>query len=576
MINLEIAKIFYEVSDLLEIMDVEFKPYAYQKAARFLESFDRDIADIYYKGGLKALEDLPTIGKSMAEHIAEYVITGVVKEFNDLRKKVPVKADELLRVEGVGPKKVSFLYKKLEIKDLKDLRRAAKHHSISKLKGFGLHSEEKILQGIEFLEKQKGRFLLGYILPTVDFFVEKLGNLPEVKMISPAGSVRRMQETIGDVDLVIGADNGRKKIVEYFSNIAEVEKVIGQGETKISVQTKRGFNVDLRIVDTKCFGAALQYFTGNKDHNIVVRNIAKDQGFKLNEYGLFKGEKNIARKTEQEIYKKLGMKYIEPELRTDRGEIEVAMLNDEEKIGDLPNLVKYDAIKGDLHIHSDWSDGDNTIEDMARAAKKQGYSYMAITDHSLTPINHGLDKQNFKKQWVEIDRINKKVRGIKILKGVELNILRRGVDFDDEFLSHFDIVLAGVHSNLKMNKKDMTERITSAMENNLVNVITHLTGRIINRRKPYELDMDKIFAKAKETNTFLEIDSYPDRLDLADFNVRRAVEENIKLVINTDSHSIYHLGYMNLGIGTARRGWAEKKDIANTRSLGDFLKLLKK
>lgn len=576
MINLEVAKIFYEMADLLEIMGVEFKPYAYQKAARFLESFDKDIGDIYFKEGLKGLENLPTIGKSMAEHIAEYVIMGEVKEFNALKKKIPIKIDELLRVEGVGPKKVAILYKKLGIKDLKDLRRAAKHHLISKLQGFGLHSEEKILQGIEFLEKQKGRFLLGYILPTVDFFIEKLGNLAEVKMISSAGSVRRMQETIGDVDLVIGADDGRKKIVEYFSNIAEVEKVIGKGETKISVRTKRGFNVDLRIVEVKCFGAALQYFTGNKDHNIVLRNMAIKKGYKLNEYGLFKGEKNIACKTEQEIYKKLGMVYMEPELRTDRGEIEAAILDSEEKIDNLPKLLKYDSIKGDLHMHSDWSDGDNSIEEVARATKKMGYEYIAITDHSLTQINHGLDKKGFKNQWIEIDRVNKKVKGIKILKGVELNILRRGVDFDDEFLSNFDIVLAGVHSNFKMNRQEMAERILSVMDNKLVNVITHPTGRLINRRKPYEVDMEKVFVKAKETKTLLEIDAYPDRLDLADFNVRRAVEEGVNLIIDTDSHSIYHLRYMKLGIGTARRGWAEKKDIANTRCLGDFLKLLRK
>lgn len=582
--NLEIANIFYGIADYLEIMDVEFKPYAYRKAARFLESFDQDLKDIYKKGGLKALDKLPTIGKSMSLHIEEYLKKGKVKEYEELKKKIPINIEVLLKVEGLGPKKIAILYKKLKIKNLGDLEKAAKQQKISKIEGFGLHSESKILQSIEFLKKQKGRFLLGYILFRVDFLVKKLKKLKEIKKISSAGSVRRMKETIGDVDLLIGARNGRKKIAEYFVSMPEVEKVIGKGTTKISVRLKQGFNVDLRIVDENCFGSALQYFTGNKDHNIVVRNIAIKKGMKLNEYGLFKGKsarwRRIACKTEQEIYRRLGMAYIEPELRTDRGEIETALRNPpaggQGKTNALPKILGYNSIKGDLHMHTNWSDGDNSIKEMASAAKKKGYQYIAITDHALTPINNGLSKKKFKSQMEGIDWVRKQVRGIKIFKGVEANILSDGrIDLDDKFLSLFDFVLAGVHSNFQMSKEDMTKRIMRAMENKYVNVITHPTGRLINRRKPYELDMEKILYKAKKTKTLLEIDAYPNRLDLADFNIRRAVEENVKLIINTDAHSAHHLDYMKLGIGAARRGWAEKKDIANTRALKDFMKLLK-
>lgn len=571
MLNLEIAQIFYQMADFLEMKEVEFKPRAYEKAARVLESMEEDVKKIYQEGGIKALKEIPGVGEAISKKIEEYIKTGRIKEFNRLKKECPVRIDQLTRIEGLGSRKIKVLYKKLKIKTLKDLEKAAKKGKIRDLEGFGEKSEENILQGIEFVRRSKGRFLLGEILPVTREMISELDKLKEVGRISPAGSIRRMQETIGDIDILITSQKPGK-VMEYFVKMPEVVKVWAKGPTKSSVRLKGGFDCDLRVIKNESFGAALQYFTGNKDHNILTRRIAIKKGLKLNEYGVFKNERKIAGKNEKEVYQAIGLPYIEPEIRNNTGEIEAA------SEGKLPKLIDYNDIKGDCHVHSKWSDGSHTIEEMAKAAKKMDYQYIAITDHTGSlSIAGGLNEKELLKQMKEIDKINQKISGIKILKGCEVNIKQDGsLDIKDEVLAKLDIVVAAVHSGFKMSKEDMTKRIIKAMENPNVDLIAHPTGRLIMRRKGYELDWEKIFKVAKKTKTALEINSYYERLDLKDIDIRQAVEHGVKLMINTDSHATSHLSYMELGIATARRGWAEKKDVLNTKPLKDFLDFFKK
>lgn len=559
------------MADFLEMKEVEFKPRAYEKAARVLESMEEDVKKIYQEGGIKALKEIPGVGEAISKKIEEYIKTGRIKEFNRLKKECPVRIDQLTRIEGLGSRKIKVLYKKLKIKTLKDLEKAAKKGKIRDLEGFGEKSEENILQGIEFVRRSKGRFLLGEILPVTREMISELDKLKEVGRISPAGSIRRMQETIGDIDILITSQKPGK-VMEYFVKMPEVVKVWAKGPTKSSVRLKGGFDCDLRVIKNESFGAALQYFTGNKDHNILTRRIAIKKGLKLNEYGVFKNERKIAGKNEKEVYQAIGLPYIEPEIRNNTGEIEAA------SEGKLPKLIDYNDIKGDCHVHSKWSDGSHTIEEMAKAAKKMDYQYIAITDHTGSlSIAGGLNEKELLKQMKEIDKINQKISGIKILKGCEVNIKQDGsLDIKDEVLAKLDIVVAAVHSGFKMSKEDMTKRIIKAMENPNVDLIAHPTGRLIMRRKGYELDWEKIFKVAKKTKTALEINSYYERLDLKDIDIRQAVEHGVKLMINTDSHATSHLSYMELGIATARRGWAEKKDVLNTKPLKDFLDFFKK
>lgn len=573
--NLEIAKIFYEIADLLEMKEIEFKPRAYERAARTLESIDKDIADIYKQKRLKGLEALPGIGESIALKIEEYLKTGKIKDHQKLKREVPVDIGELTAIEGLGPRMVKVLYKKLKIKTLADLEKAAKAGKIRNLAGFGLKTEENILQGIGFVKKSRGRFLLGLIFPVVEEIIAGLKSLKEVKQISSAGSVRRMKETIGDVDILVTTSKP-KKIVDYFTKLPEVVKVWGQGPTKVSVRMKQGFDVDIRIVKEESFGSALQYFTGNKDHNIATRKIAQAKGLKLNEYGIFKGKRRIGGKTEKEVYKILGLRYIEPEMRQNNGEIEAA------RKGQLPHLIDYKDLKGDLQCHSKGSDGSNTIEEMVEAARKLGYQYLAITDHiGSLRIAGAMSDKEILSQMKKIDRLNEKFKKKKInftvLKGAEVNIKPDGsLDAREKILSKLDIVLAGIHSHFKMPKDKMTKRIIRAMENPWVDIIVHPTGRLIFQRDAYPLDMEKIFSVAQKTDTALEIDAYPTRLDLKDSDVRRAVERGVKLTISTDAHNSNQLSLIYLGIATARRGWAQKKDILNTKPLNQLLKSFKK
>lgn len=584
--NTELAKIFYEIADFLAMEEVPFKPYAYQRVALALEGMEEDVAKLYLKGGRKALEEIPGVGKNIADKIEEYLKTGKIKYYQKLKKKTPVDIEELTTVEGLGPKKVKVLYQKLGIRNIKDLEKAARGHKIAPLFGFGSKTEENILEGIEFLKRSRGRFLLGEIWPVVKEIENRLLQLKEVQQIEVAGSVRRRKETIGDVDFLVVSQKP-KKVMEYFCSLPGVVKVWGKGPTKSSVRLEEGLDIDLRVVPKKSFGAALQYFTGSKEHNIATRKMAIDKGLKLSEYGLFQGPKMIAGKSEREIYKALGMAWMPPEMREDQGEVEAALS------GRLPKVIGYNDIKGDLHCHSHWDGGEHTIEEMAKQAQAMGYEYLGIADHTkFLRIEHGLDERQLAQQRKEINKLNStfrdnksvaslpgrarqlsKVSKFRVLQGCEANILKDGsVDIKDEALAELDYVIAGVHSHMKMPRRAMTERLIKAMKNPHLDIISHPTGRLLQQRDEYEIDFDRILRAARATATILEINASPQRLDLNDQNIRRAKEEGVKMVINTDSHHLNQLRYIELGIAQARRGWAEKKDIINTQPLRRLLK----
>jgi len=562
--NQEIAKIFYEIAEYLAMDEVAFRPYAYQKVAFNLENLEQDIEGIYKKEGLKGLEKIPGVGKHIALNIEEYLEKGKIKYYEKLKKKSPVDLGELTAVEGLGPKKIRTLYQKLGIRNVKDLEKAAKSHKIAPLFGFGEKTENNILESIEFLKKDKGRFLLGEILPIVREIYEELKNLKQVEKIDVVGSLRRMKETIGDIDFLIASEKPQK-VMDFFVSLEGIEKVWGKGTTKASVRMKQGFDIDVRVVSKKSYGAALQYFTGSKEHNIAVRKIAISKKLKLNEYGLFKGKRMIAGRTEKEVYKRLGMDWISPEIRENQGEIEAALK------GKLPNLIVLKNIKGDLHCHSSWDGGENSILEMAKKAIELGYEYIGISDHTkFLRIEYGLDEKQLSEQRREIDKLNKKFvkKKFKILQGAETNILRNGsVDIKDQALKRLDYVIAGIHSNFKISQAEMTKRIISAMKNPNIDIISHPTGRILKRREEYEIDFDKILRAAKEFKVILEINACPARLDLNDLNIKRCKAAGVKMVINTDAHHKDQMRYMSLGIAQARRGWAEKGDIINAQPL---------
>ena len=569
--NFEIAKILYNIALYLEMEEEQFKPRAYEKAAHSIEALSEECSETYKRGGIKALMEIPGIGQSIAEKIEEMIKTGKLKYYDQLKKKIPVDIENLTAIEGVGPKTVKTLYKKLQIKNVEELEKAAKAGKIRKLEGFGEKSEQVILKGIEFFKRSKGRFILGFVLPTIREIENRLKQLPEVEQAVIGGSTRRMKETIGDADILVVSDKPQK-VMDYFVSMPEVIDVIGKGETKSSVKLKIGLNVDVRVVPPASFGAALQYFTGNIDHNVVLRRIAKEKGCKLNEYGIFdKHDKQIAGKTEEEVYEKLGMKWMPPELRENTGEIDAAIKNK------LPKLVDYGDLKGDLQVQTNWTDGSNSIKEMTEEAKKFGLEYIAITDHTKTlAMTGGLDEKKLLQQTKEIEKVNKQLSGITVLTGGEVNILKDGsLDIDNNTLAQLDFVGASVHSHFNLPKEEQTKRIIKALGNENIDVIFHPTGRIIQQRDPYEIDIDKIIQGAKDTETMLEINAYPNRLDLKDEHIKKAVQAGVKFCIDSDAHSKLHFRYLEFGIAQARRGWVEKGDVVNTRKLDGFLKSLK-
>lgn len=573
--NADVAEILYEIAEYLEMQDVPFKPRAYEKVAGVIEGLEEEVDEMYKKGGLEAIEKIPGVGVSIAEKIEELIKTGHLKYFEQLKKKTPVDLGSFRGIEGLGPKSIKKLYKKLGIKNIKDLEKAARAGKIAKLEGFGKKSEENVLGGIEFVKKSGGRFVLGFVMPEVHSIEERLRGLKNVERVAVAGSVRRMKETIGDVDVLVVAKNS-KPVMDYFVKMPEVVRVYAHGETKSSVKTKSGFDVDVRVVPHKSFGAAMNYFTGSKSHNIALRTIAIKKGYKLNEYGLWRGKKQVSGGDEEGLYRALGMDYVEPEMRENNGEIELA------KKYKLPKLIDYGDIQGDLQVQTDWTDGSDSIEVMAKAAMKQGLKYIAITDHTKRlAMTHGLDERRILKQMAEIDRINSKFKKqnikFRILKGTECDILKDGaMDLPDKVLSKLDVVGASVHSLFNMPRKEQTERIKRAMQNPHVDILFHPTGRIINRREAYDVDMDELIKTAKKTGTVMEIDAYPDRLDLKDEYIRKCAEAGVKMAIDSDAHSPIHFTYLEYGVAQARRGWAEQKDVINAWPLEKMLGFLKK
>src|SRR3989338_4027223 len=595
--NKEIAYILYEIATFYTMKDVPFKPMAYERAAGAVDTLKESLKDVYTKHGKKGLTEIDGIGPGIAEHIEELLEKGHFEEYDKLRKEFPIHVRELTEVEGIGAHTVKKLWEHLKIKDVDDLEKAAKEGRIRNIPGLGKKTEEKILQGIAFLKSSGGRKLLGVVLPETRALEEKIKNIPWVEEVFTAGSVRRLKETVGDIDCIVTAKKGGTGITDAFAAFPEVAHVYGKGKTKANVRLKSGLDADLRVVPKRALGAALHYFTGSKAHNIALRELAQKRGWKLNEYGLFKRQETgdlptprlrqagkgkekkwdfIGGKTEEELYKKLGLSYIEPELREMTGEIEAA------GEGKLPTLVGFGDLKGDLQVQTDWTDGEDSVEEMAHAAEKLGLSYIVITDHTKSlAMTGGADEKKLLRQMEEIDALNAPfhVSGFRfqVLKGAEVNIKKDGtLDIDDETLEKLDCVGAAVHSHFTLSQKEQTARVVAAMENPHVDIIFHLTGRLINKRRPIELDIEKIIAAAKRTGTVLEIDAFPDRLDISDDYIRMCVNTGVKMSINSDAHAQEHFALLAYGIGQARRGWAEKKDIINTLSAHELLKELKK
>ena len=564
--NLELSRMFDRIASMLKIKgENSFKIRAYEKIALVLENLPIDIEIIYQQGGLN---NIPGVGSAIAQKIEEFLTTGKLEYYEKLKETIPSGVIELLDISEVGPKTAKLLYEELGVDNIEKLEKAVRQHQIKDLPGMGEKSEMNILRGIELYKRRKERVLLGTALPLAEEIVESLRQLKETDKISFAGSLRRKKETIGDIDILVTSQKP-EKIMETFISLPQVREILAEGPTKSSVITKDDIHVDVRVVEPISFGAALQYFTGSKAHNIKLRELAIKRGLKINEYGVFdsKTEQRVTGEEEEEVYTILDLPFIPPELREDRGEIEAALENK------LPRLVEYLQIKGDLHSHSQWSDGVHTIKQMAEAAKKRGYKYIAITDHSQSlKFAGGLSEERLQEQIEEIRKLNQELDDFTILTGVEVDIKSDGnLDFPDEILSKLDVVIAAIHSGFKQESKMITKRLVGAMKNRLVSIIAHPTGRLIGYRESYQLDMNEIIKVAAETGTILEINAYPERLDLNDIHCRMAKDSGVQLAIETDAHSIDGLELMNLGVDVARRGWLEEKDIVNTLPLDKLL-----
>lgn len=576
MINSVIAEMLEEIADMLDLEGEErkFEVIAYRKAALTVANLQEDVGEIYKTQGLDGLMELPGIGKTIAGSIKEYIETGKMKKYEDYKKRYPVNFKELTRIQGMGAKRAYKLYKMLGVRNMKDLVKALEKHKIRELEGFGEQSEDQIRKGIEFLAKSGGRMLLGTALPEAETIREKLMKSGLVEKAIIGGSTRRMRETVGDLDILVISSKAQK-VMDFFTKMDEIESVLAKGSTKTAVRLKMGLNCDIRVVERESFGAALQYFTGNKDHNVKVREIAIKKGYKLNEYGLFdKKNRNVASgENEEEVYKKLGMEWMEPEMRENRGEVELALQHK------LPKLVELKDIKGDLQMHSKNTDGGATIEEMAQAAIKLGREYIGMTDHSKSEyVTKGMDDKKFMKYFKEIDEANKKFGDkIRVLKSGEVDLLKDGtLDLEKKTLEQMDYVLAAIHTSFNMSKEEMTKRIAKALGSGMINIFGHPTSRVINRRDPLDYDIDKVFEAAKENGVVMEIDALPDRLDLNDENCMKAREYGLRFCIDTDAHLPFHLQFMRYGIGVAKRAWLTKNDVINTQKLEGLMREFRK
>jgi DNA polymerase (family 10) len=573
--NKEIAALFEEIADILELQEANrFKINAYRRGAQSLMTLARDIEDVSAE---EALTDIPGIGRDLSARIDEYLETDSIGYLEELRESTPQVLLDMLRIPGVGPKTAVIIYDELGIESLDELAEAAREHRLQGLPKIQAKTEDNILKGIEFLESAGERIPLGEAFPIASNLVETLAVLDSVEQVTYAGSLRRMSETVGDID-ILAASGSPEAVIDHFTHLEEVDRILAKGKTKGSIITKGQIQVDLRVVPSDSYGAALNYFTGSKEHNIRLREIAQQKKMKLSEYGLFRvtrsgAERRVAGSLESEIYEKLGLTYIPPEMREDTGEIEAA------KKQQLPDLVSLEDIRGDLHFHSDWSDGIASLEELVRAGKRKGYSYLIVSDHSKSlHIAHGLDEKRLSRQMDEIDRINSLTKRFRLLKGSEVDILPDGsLDLSDKILSRLDIVIVAIHSNFKMKRDRMTERVIRALENPHSHILAHPTGRLIGEREPYAIDMDAVISAAAGTGTAIEINAHPSRLDLDSKMARRAASAGVYVAIGTDTHNpLYEMDYMTYGVGTARRGWLEKKQVLNTRPARSLLSILHK
>lgn len=569
--NSDIAEIFSTVADLLDIEGANpFRIRAYRDAAATIGRLPRSVSDMLEAGG--KLTEIQGIGKDLAGKITEIVETGALEQLEDLKKRVSPDLAQLMKIESLGPKRVRALHKKLGINTMEELKEAAEKDKIKELSGFGEKTQQDILKKIEEYDGRQERTTLIVVEQVITPLLEYIDQLECVKELQVAGSYRRRKETVGDLDILAISKKG-KEVIDHFTRFEDVKEEISKGKTRSSVILRSGLRIDLRVLDRKSYGAAMLYFTGSKAHNIALRKMAQEEKkLKISEYGVFKGKKRVAGKTEEEVYDLLGVSYIPPELRENQGEIKAAKKNE------LPDLVELKDLKGDLHAHTKASDGHATIEEMARAAKKRGYKYLAITDHSPhVAVTRGLDAKRLSKQIDEIDRINDKLKGFQLLKGIEVDILKDGsLDLPDSILKKLDLVVGSIHSNFKMSVKKQTERIIKAMDNPYFNILGHPTGRMIGGRQPYELEMEKLMKAALERGCYLELNAQPDRLDLPDHYCRMAKDMGLKIAISTDAHHTSSLDYIRFGIWQARRGWIEKKDVINTMGWRSLKKLLKR
>ena len=563
--NKELSRIFAEIADALEFKgDNRFKIIAYRRVSRVLDDLTDDVEVLAKRGKLR---EIPGIGEGIAKKIEEYLAAGRMKKHEEVLSGIPRDLLNLLRIQNFGPKTLALAHKKLGVKNLEDLKRVIDDGSLASLFRMGQQRVDNIKKGIEVFLQARERIPIYEAVEIGDEILHYLETCLKIEQVAPAGSLRRMKETVGDIDILATGKEG-ETIIDFFTKYPQAKRILASGKTKGSIVVRIGRDtrqVDLRIVPSDSYGAALQYFTGSKAHNIRLRGMAKEKGLKINEYGVFKGDKKIAGKNEKEVYKAIGLPYIPPELREDRGELEAALK------GRLPKLVEISDIKGDLHVHSTYSDGLSTIKEIAQHAKSMGYEYVAICDHSKSVrYAGGLTEARLMNQMEEIEKLNEEIEGIRILKGIEVDILGDGtLDLDHGLLEQLDLVVAAIHMGFK---KNVTERLVKAIENPCVNIIAHPTGRLISKREGYDVEINKVMEKAKVNNKVLELNAYPDRLDLDDLQLRKAKDMGIRISIGTDAHSVAEMTWMRFGVGTARRGWLEKGDIINTLS---YLKMLR-
>ena len=569
--NSDVAQLLTDIADMLEMQqEQKFKVLAYRNAARRIEGLSENVTDLVEEGRIGKIKG---IGESIAAKITEFVKTGRSSYRDDLSARLPAGISELLQVAGIGAAKARLFYEELHISTIDELEEAAKSHLLQTIPKIKAKTEENVLLGIQRYRQSTGRMLLGAALPSAEKIVDEMRPHESVGSIEMCGSVRRMKETIRDIDILV-ASSKPKDVVEKFTSLSGVKSTLAKGPTKASVLTEQEVQIDLRVVSPDQWGAALQYFTGSKDHNIALRSLAESNGLKVNEYGVFRVEdkEKIAGKDENDVYGALGMPWIPPELREASGEIEAALA------GRLPELVRLCDLCGDLHAHTNWSDGQNTIEEMAEAAKTLGYEYLAIADHSVgLGFVHGLSLERIQEQRQAIGELNEQYHGFRLLHGIEVNIRSDGtLDYPDEVLAEFDVVTASIHSSLSQTKERITQRMLSAIENPHVDIIGHPTGRLINKREPSEFDEDAVFRAAAETQTALEINSQPDRLDLKDSHARRAAEMGVCFAINSDAHAPSQLELVRYGTATARRGWVGKGSVLNALPLKELMTRLER